>query len=923
MILNFLQTRNPPILPSLHKKSHGRKQSTDAKVTGFNDNVDKLRDFGANNKESIGELLFNFFRRYAHDLEFEKDVVSVREGRLISKEAKTWHLMQNNRLCVEEPFNIERNLGNTADDISFRGIHLELRRAFDLISEARLEECLEQYEFPTTEEKIWEKPTPKPAPVLRSRSQSNSSRSNRGGFQNRGGGGRHGQYKTNGRRASSAAATNKYPLPPIDHIPQMPQGLRGRDFSSPRDQQEPLFQPQQASAMHDYLVLTMHVLHEEEQKLRQKQQQNAEAVAVKLQSEPMERRASQPFSGSSRQSSVASSRQVPMSAPLRGGQFFQPWVYPQVPGTPIQQQSMIHTQPSSPSMKAAQPDLRRSLHRSNGQDHNGSSNMRSHSQPARPLAMGVSSSSHHAPPMPLNSQGYVHYQQQLQQYQQQRQLYGGMEGGGPGTHYLTPEALMYQASKRLPVDRNNYIIEDNIPKEYVGYWTNDSPPQNGDDAAAMMGHLPGHHPHHQEMLPRVRGVPPSVSSLRRPSRSPSPSPALPFRDRSYSVRSASSAPISQQRFDPRLAAHAYGPSRTGPIIMNGTNGWNIDELPAALDNASRTTTISDATTSSSDDHQFENSAAAAASDMNPSSYMVPEHSNYTMEEIQQYFHPQAMPLDPARMSAMSYINSNHDTVRRRGPPPSQNNDTPSPPSTIKRTNRSNGNNALGIQFGEVELQRPTVTASEQHLPLQEHAPPPAIKKPEQSPITTTANGQFEKGAAPVPLLSPVREVRTPSPLGKRLEKAKATTTHYVPPLPKKLDLRIPTFAELVRSREAKQNGAPTQRANGTMPSSKLADASMINHKAPLPKLSSPQFNTIKPMAGPLDASINLSPRSFLSQNVRPKSPERQFGQPGQPQTSSWQQQSSKKNKKNRSRPGSGQFVSGEPLPVNEAERKGG
>ncbi len=899
MILNFLQTRNPPILPSLHKKSHGRKQSVDVKVAGFNDNVDKLRDFGASNKESIGELLFNFFRRYAHDLDYEKDVVSVREGRLISKEAKTWHLMQNNRLCVEEPFNIERNLGNTADDISFRGIHLELRRAFDLVSDAKLEECLEQYEFPTTEEKIWEKPTSKPTPVIRSRSQSNSSR--RGGFQNRGGG-RHNQHKNTGRRASSAAATNKYPLPPVDHLPQMPPGLRGRNFSSSNDPQE-LFQPQQAAAVHDYLMLSMQALHEEEQKLRLKQQQNAEA-AIKLHAEPMERRASQPFSGRNSQSNIPpSSRQVPMSAPLRGGQFFQPWIYPQVPGTPIQQS--IHTQPSSPSLKSAQPDLRRSLHRSNGQEHNSSSNMRSHSQPARPLPMAVSSSQQNAPPMPLNSQSYLHYQQQLQQYQHHRQLCGAMDGGPPGTHYLTPEALMYQASRRLPIDRNNFLVEDNVPKEYVGYWMNDSPPQNADEAAAMMTHFPGHP---QDMLPRVRGVPAGISNLRRNSRSPSPSPALPFRDRSYSVRSASSAPISQQRFDPRVA-HPYGSSRTGPIIMNGTNGWNIDELPSTVDNVSHTTTISEAT-SSSDDHHFDN---VPSGDQN-FPHIGPE-SNYTMEEIQQYFHPQAMPSDQGRISAMNHNNGNHDTVRRRMPPV-QHTDTPSPPSTVKRVNRSNGN-ALGIQFGEVEFQRPPVANG--HSVPQEHTPPSSVKT-DQNSIATNANGQFEKPAAPIPLLSPVREVRTPSPLGKRLENAKASIPKVIPPLPKKLDLRIPTFAELVRAREAKQNGAPTQRANGAMPTSKLADVPMINHKPPPAKHISPQYSTIKPAVAPSDGPMSLSPRQLSSQYVPPQSPELQYGQP---QASAWQQQSSKKNRKNRSRPGSEQFALGEPLPVNEAERKGG
>ena len=74
---------------------------------------------------------------------------------------KSWLLAINNRLCVEEPFNTMRNLGNTADDTSFRGIHLELRRAFDLIAAGKLDECCEQYVFPKEEEKPEEEDTPK------------------------------------------------------------------------------------------------------------------------------------------------------------------------------------------------------------------------------------------------------------------------------------------------------------------------------------------------------------------------------------------------------------------------------------------------------------------------------------------------------------------------------------------------------------------------------------------------------------------------------------------------------------------------------------------------------------------------------------------------------------------------------------------
>ena len=60
-------------------------------------------------------------------------------------------------------------------------------------------------------------------------------------------------------------------------------------------------------------------------------------------------------------------------------QYFHPFPYPQVPGTP---QQNVQTHPPSPSMKPALPDLRPSMHRFSAAD-SSSSNHRSHSQPAK------------------------------------------------------------------------------------------------------------------------------------------------------------------------------------------------------------------------------------------------------------------------------------------------------------------------------------------------------------------------------------------------------------------------------------------------------------------------------------------------------------------------------------------------------------
>jgi len=63
MAINFLQTRDPPILPSLHKLPHRPRMSNGIDV-GFFDDISKLRDFGSKNEETLGGLLYAFFVKY-------------------------------------------------------------------------------------------------------------------------------------------------------------------------------------------------------------------------------------------------------------------------------------------------------------------------------------------------------------------------------------------------------------------------------------------------------------------------------------------------------------------------------------------------------------------------------------------------------------------------------------------------------------------------------------------------------------------------------------------------------------------------------------------------------------------------------------------------------------------------------------------
>jgi len=66
MVINFLQMRSPPILPSLHNMSHDLSpdnQVINGNNTSFFSDLSQLEGFGLANKESLGGLLYAFFRK--------------------------------------------------------------------------------------------------------------------------------------------------------------------------------------------------------------------------------------------------------------------------------------------------------------------------------------------------------------------------------------------------------------------------------------------------------------------------------------------------------------------------------------------------------------------------------------------------------------------------------------------------------------------------------------------------------------------------------------------------------------------------------------------------------------------------------------------------------------------------------------------
>lgn len=817
MILNFLQTRNPPVLPCLHSRPHQRLIGPDGKHSAFADDIITLRTFGHKNKETLGELLFHFFRRYAHELDYEKYVISIRAGTLISKEAKKWHLMQNNRLCVEEPFNIERNLGNTADDISFRGVHLELRRAFDLVCEAKLEECMEQYIFPAVEEKIWEKPPSKPPPIL-TPSHPLPARGGRGGFGNRGARHASNQHRVGpqGRRASSATASNRFPS---SHI--VTQALA--------TSKHPLQAQYEQLQLHDQLINEYQFLQAQEHELRLAQ---AQAQLLQVQGSN-QMSLSGPHSARDQPAPSTMNPQPPMSAPLQHAHSIYPYpLHPHSLG-PVQ---AVHTNPSSPSMKPVQPvqpELRRRIHRSNPASVVSSASLRSHSQPARPYPMPVALQNSQA----LLLNGYT-----LQQLRQQHQMYQQMEAQGR----LRPPEVQNQ----LPFHYDPRY-EDNLPKEYVGYYVHDSPPHR-----RIPGDNTVHRPHaYNDMSYGKMGSSNGHARFNDLSRSPSPSPLIPSRDRSTSVRSALSAPPDPIATDQSATSSRFRTS--GPIIVDGSDAYSADHQDVTdmpVERGSRDE-------GNSKHGSYMEGKGTARDVLSRRS----GRSESIFSDSGQQQPPWPLPQRENPLFLDHNRGSNHEPMRR--PYPQVNGTAPAPP-TMRYSGALTNGHGSGVS-DQGNLHNPPVASSPEDLPEDEGSHSLPVAKSEAS--SDPAKVSYDQPLKALPLLSPVREVRTPSPTANRKEDV-AVATRSSSRLAQRYQLQdIPPFCKGTHGKQ-KQSEPLTEKSNGQI------------MEAP----TSPQAD-------------------------------RQLG-------NGWQQTISKKGKKQKSKSGTALLANtstGETVPENVAERKGG
>lgn len=156
LVIHYLQTTSPPVLPVLQELHSPSVSTTNTFVRAhdgrafdcyFFHEVEEAREAmvmaGARNVESMGELLVGFFRRYAREFDFVKSVTSTRTGTFMTKQEKGWDKKEagfhgdRHLFCIEDPFELTHDLGRVMDRDTLRDVRSEIDRADTLLSEQR------------------------------------------------------------------------------------------------------------------------------------------------------------------------------------------------------------------------------------------------------------------------------------------------------------------------------------------------------------------------------------------------------------------------------------------------------------------------------------------------------------------------------------------------------------------------------------------------------------------------------------------------------------------------------------------------------------------------------------------------------------------------------------------------------------------
>ncbi|KDN37926.1 hypothetical protein K437DRAFT_31654 [Tilletiaria anomala UBC 951] len=129
--------KKPPVLPNLQRIWPNRPLSpNEVEMNGhdiyFYDDIATLRnEWTSQNTENVGELLIDFFRYFAKEFSYSRDVISLRtENGTFPKDGINW----TGELCIEDPFQVGYNVSRPVTKDGLYTIRGEFIRASKILS---------------------------------------------------------------------------------------------------------------------------------------------------------------------------------------------------------------------------------------------------------------------------------------------------------------------------------------------------------------------------------------------------------------------------------------------------------------------------------------------------------------------------------------------------------------------------------------------------------------------------------------------------------------------------------------------------------------------------------------------------------------------------------------------------------------------
>ncbi|GAA5878104.1 hypothetical protein JCM16303_002847 [Sporobolomyces ruberrimus] len=152
LVIHFLcHVKQPPVVPNLQRlplpdSTPLEELTYEGHDISFFDDIDQLSTvFQAQNVESTGELLIDFFKYFANSFDYTKSVISIRSERgTLGKEEKGWNsdiefdpemiVRDLHKLCIEDPFALDYNVARTVTKDGLYTIRGEFMRAVRILT---------------------------------------------------------------------------------------------------------------------------------------------------------------------------------------------------------------------------------------------------------------------------------------------------------------------------------------------------------------------------------------------------------------------------------------------------------------------------------------------------------------------------------------------------------------------------------------------------------------------------------------------------------------------------------------------------------------------------------------------------------------------------------------------------------------------